>query len=216
MKWKNPSRSKHVPPSFPTGDGRVSKPNSDLRKTTERIPPTSFWELFFTFVKIGAFTIGGGYAMVPLIQRDIVDKRHWIGEEEFIEMLALAQAAPGVLAMNVAVVIGHRTLGWKGVIAASLGAILPSFLIILTIATVFTDFKENPNVEKVFKGMRPAVVALIAVPILRMIRMVRLTWKTAFIPVSAVILIYFLHLNPAWTVLMAAVGGIVYSWLRKR
>ncbi|MDD4922514.1 MAG: chromate transporter [Bacteroidales bacterium] len=173
------------------------------------------WQIFSTFLKIGAFTIGGGYAMIPLIEREVVQNRQWINQEEFVELLALAQAAPGIIAMNIAVFVGHKALGMKGVFAATIGSILPSFLIILAIATVFTDFKENPVVESIFKGIRPAVVALIAVPIIKMVRTVHLTWKTAFIPVLAVILIYFAHLNPAWTIPMAAIGGILWSWLRK-
>jgi chromate transporter len=176
----------------------------------------SVWNLFSTFLKIGSFTIGGGYVMIPLIQREVVEKRAWIGEEEFVELLAIAQAAPGVMAMNVAVFVGQKTLGWKGVIAASLGSILPSFVVILSIAMVFTDYKDNPSVERAFKGMRPAVVALIAAPLIQMARSVGMTWKTAFIPVLAVVLIYFFHINPAWTVLMAAMGGIIFTWFRKR
>ena len=176
---------------------------------------TNIWQIFLTFFKIGGFTIGGGYAMVPLIEREVVQNRKWINQEEFVELLALAQAAPGILAMNIAVFVGYRTRGMKGVFAATLGSVLPSFVIILAIATVFTDFKQNLVVESVFKGIRPAVVALIAVPIIRMVRTVHLTWKTAFIPAGAVALVYFAHLNPVWTILMAVVGGILWSWLRK-
>lgn len=175
----------------------------------------TIWQFFSTFLKIGTFTIGGGYAMIPLIEREVVESRKWISREEFIELLALAQTAPGVLAMNIAVFVGYKALGMKGVFAAVIGSVLPSFCIILAIATVFTDFKENPVVESIFKGVRPAVVALIAVPIIRMVRTVRLTWKTAFIPVTAVLLIYFFHLNPVWTILMAAFGGILWTWIRK-
>ena len=142
----------------------------------------SLWQLMFVFLKIGAFTIGGGYAMVPLIEREVVHRRKWLTEEDFVELLAIAQAAPGVLAMNVAVFVGYRTRGYKGVVSAALGSILPSFVIILAIATVFTRFRENEVVEQVFKGMRPAVVALIAVPIIRLVKTIKLTWKTAIIP----------------------------------
>jgi chromate transporter len=184
--------------------------------TTPKSAQATVWQIFTTFLRIGTFTIGGGYAMIPLIERDVVDKRRWIDREEFVELLALAQAAPGVIAMNIAVFVGYKTLGRKGLYAAMLGSILPSFLIILAIATVFTGFKENPGVESVFKGMRPAVAALIAVPLIRMVRTVKLNRKTVFIPLMAVLLIYFGHINPAWTILLAAAGGIVWSWLYKR
>lgn len=172
-------------------------------------------QIFLTFLKIGAFTIGGGYAMIPLIEREVVRTRKWIGREEFVELLALAQAAPGVIAMNIAVFVGYKVRGRGGLLVAVLGAVLPSFLIILAIASVFTDFKQNEVVERIFKGIRPAVVALIAVPTIRLVRMVHLTWKTAPIPLAAVGLIYFLHLNPVWTILMAAGGGVLWSWMRK-
>lgn len=175
----------------------------------------SVWQIFSTFFKIGAFTIGGGYAMIPLIEREVVRNRKWISEDDFVELLALAQAAPGIIAMNIAVFVGYKALGMKGTFAASIGSILPSFLIILAIAAVFTDFKDNAVVENVFKGVRPAVVALIAVPIIKMVKAVHLTWKTAFIPVGAVILIYFAHMSPVWTILIAAFVGILWSWLRK-
>lgn len=175
----------------------------------------SLWQIFTTFFKMGAFTIGGGYAMIPLIEREVVDRRKWIDIDDFVELLALAQAAPGILAMNIAVFVGYKTRGMKGVISATVGSILPSFIVILSIAMVFTNFKENEVVERIFKGIRPAVVALIAVPVIRLMRIVKLTWKTAFIPIGAVLLISLAHVSPAWTVLMAALGGILWSYIKK-
>ena len=127
-----------------------------------------FWKLFWTYVKIGTFTIGGGYAMLPLIEREVVDKHHWIDGQEFLDMIALAQAAPGLIAVNSAIFIGWKIYGWRGVVATVLGAVLPSFLIILLIAMVFRDIHEYPMVEAIFKGVRPAVVALIAATVVRM------------------------------------------------
>lgn len=149
--------------------------------------------------------------MVPLIEREVVHRRKWLNEEDFVELLAIAQAAPGVLAMNVAVFVGYRTRGYKGVVSAALGSVLPSFVIILAIATVFTRFRENEVVEQVFKGMRPAVVALIAVPIIRLVKAVKLTWKTVIIPIAALVLIVVAQVSPVWTVIGAGVGGILWS-----
>ncbi|HPB35688.1 MAG TPA: chromate transporter, partial [Bacteroidales bacterium] len=109
-------------------------------------------ELFFTFLKLGAFTIGGGYAMIPLIEKELIDKKGWFDREEFLELLALAQSAPGIIAMNIAVSVGYKARGKSGMYLASLGAVLPSFLIILLIASVFTSFRDNPVVESIFKG----------------------------------------------------------------
>lgn len=119
-------------------------------------------------MKIGTFTLGGGYAMLPLIQREVVDTRHWLDEEEYLNMIALAQAAPGVIAVNSAIFIGYRLAGWRGLIGAVLGAVLPSFVIILLIAMVFRNIREIPAVEAVMRGMRPAVIALLFVAVIRM------------------------------------------------
>lgn len=142
-------------------------------------------QLFWTYLKVGTFTLGGGYAMLPLIQREVVDYRRWIDETEFLNMIALAQAAPGLIAVNSAIFIGyqvgakHVPTRWQGsrwvglyphlaVAAAVLGAVLPSFVIILAIAMVFSAYSDMPAIEAVMKGVRPAVVALIAAPQLRM------------------------------------------------
>ncbi len=129
-----------------------------------------FWKLFWTYIKIGTFTIGGGYAMLPLIEREVVDKHHWIDGQEFLNMIALAQAAPGLIAVNSAIFIGWKIYGWRGIVATVLGAVLPSFLIILLIAMVFRDIREYPMVEAIFKGVRPAVVALIVATVIRMLK----------------------------------------------
>jgi chromate transporter len=154
--------------------------------------------------------------MLPLIQREVVDNKGWIDEEEFLNMIALAQAAPGLIAVNSAIFIGWRVGGWRGVAGAVLGAVLPSFVIILAIAMIFTEWKELPAVEAVFKGLRPAVVALIAAPLVKMARAAingkgakgkTLTYNLLPLTVSlaAVILIWLLHVNPVWVILATIV-----------
>ena len=138
--------------------------------------------------------------MLPLIQQEVVDRKRWLDEEEFLNMIALAQAAPGLIAVNSAIFIGWRIGGWRGVCGAVLGAVLPSFLIILAIAMVFSDWKEQPAVEAVFKGIRPAVVALIAAPLFKMAKSAKIGWTTALIPIAAALLIWLLHINPAWLI----------------
>ena len=164
-----------------------------------------FWQLFYTYLKIGTFTLGGGYAMLPLIQREVVDRKGWIDEQEFLNMIALAQAAPGLIAVNSAIFIGWRVGGWRGVAGAVLGAVLPSFLIILAIAMVFREWKELPAVEAAFKGIRPAVVALIAAPLFKMAKAAKLGWLTALIPITAALLIWLGHVNPVWVILATIV-----------
>lgn len=138
--------------------------------------------------------------MLPLIQREVVDRRGWIDEKEFLNMIALAQAAPGLIAVNSAIFIGWRVGGWKGVAGAVLGAVLPSFLIILAIAMVFAEWKELPAVEAVFKGIRPAVVALIAAPLVKLSRSAKIGGWTLLVPIAAVLLIWLGHVNPVWVI----------------
>lgn len=170
-----------------------------------------YWQLFTTFVRIGSFTLGGGYAMIPLIQKEVVENRKWIEDKEFIDMLAMAQSAPGVIAVNTAIFIGYKIRGFKGSLVTTLGSALPSFVIILLLAMVFTNFRENPVVERIFKGIRPAVVALIAAPLYKMAKSAGVTWKNIFIPIAAVLLIWLADVSPIWIVVAAIAGGIVYG-----
>lgn len=179
-----------------------------------------FLQLFWTYLKIGTFTLGGGYAMLPLIQREVVDRKGWIDEEEFLNMIALAQAAPGLIAVNSAIFIGWRIDGWKGVAGAVLGAVLPSFLIILAIAIVFSEWKELPAVEAVFKGVRPAVVALIAAPLFKLaksalknseFRIRNIDFRAIYLLVSlaAALLIWLGGVNPAWVIFATIVITLI-------
>lgn len=151
--------------------------------------------------------------MLPLIQREVVDRKGWIDEDEFLNMIALAQAAPGLIAVNSAIFIGWRVGGWRGVCGAVLGAILPSFLIILAIAMVFQDWKEIPAVEAAFKGIRPAVVALIAAPLVKLAKSAKISWLTALIPIAAALLIWLGHVNPVWVIVATIVITICSIWL---
>ena len=175
-----------------------------------------YWQLFMIFLKIGMFTLGGGYAMIPLIEREIVMNKKWIGTKEFIDMLALAQSAPGVIAVNTAIFVGYKIKGLKGSLIASLGCILPSFVIILLVAMVFTDIRDNEIVNRIFKGIRPAIVALIAVPVWNMAKSANVTWKTAFIPIIAALLIWGLNISPVIVILAGILGGIGYGIWRNR
>ncbi|MDR2039111.1 MAG: chromate transporter [Bacteroidales bacterium] len=175
----------------------------------------SLFQIFWSFFKIGSFTLGGGYAMVPLIQREVVDRKKWLPEKEFVEMLGLAQASPGPIALNTAIFVGYKTRGMKGIVSSSLGVILPSFIIILLIAVVFVDFKNNPVVERIFKGIRPAVVALIAAPLWKMGKTAGITLKTVIIPVTATLLVWLLHVSPVYVIIASIIGGVAYGVYQK-
>ena len=150
-----------------------------------------YLQIFTSFAKIGAFTIGGGYAMIPLIQEEVVNKKRWIEEEDFMDVLAISQSAPGLLSVNISIFLGYRLRGTKGSVVATLGSVLPSFLIILMIAMFFAGYQDNPTVMKIFKGIRPVVVALIAVPMINMAKKAKLNIYTAALAVATALLVTF-------------------------
>ena len=169
-----------------------------------------YLKLFISFFKIGAFTFGGGWAMIPLIEREVVDKQNWIKREDFVDALAIAQSLPGVLAVNISILIGNKLRGLKGCLMATLGTILPSFLIILAIAIWFVQTYDNPVVERIFKGIRPAVVALIVSPVFSTAKTARINIKTVIIPIIVALSICLGVISPIWFVLLGAIGGILY------
>lgn len=173
-----------------------------------------YLEAFSIFFKIGAFTIGGGYAMVPLIENEIVTKRKWISKDDFIDLLAISQSAPGILAVNISIFIGYRLRGIRGSITTALGTVLPSFLIILSIALFFHNFKDNTTVEHIFKGIRPAVVALIAAPTFSMAKSAKINRYNIWIPVVSALLIWLLGFSPIWIIIAAGTGGYLFGKLR--
>lgn len=172
---------------------------------------TTYLQLFTIFSKVGLFTLGGGYAMVPLMEKEVVDDKHWLGREEFMDILAVAQATPGLFAMNMASHIGNKLRGVKGGIVASMGVAMPSIVIILFIAMFFHAFKGNIYIEKIFRGVRPAVVALIAAPCFKMAKSAKINRHNFWIPVLACLLIAAFGVSPIWIILAAGVGGYLYG-----
>ena len=173
----------------------------------------SLWQIFGVFAKIGAFTIGGGYAMIPLIQAEM-SRRGWIADEDLPDIVALSQSAPGVMAVNISIFAGHRLRGIKGSIVATLGSILPSFCAILAIAMFFTAFKDNPWVERAFKGIRPVVISLIAVPMVRMARSCCKTWWAWLLAVAALVRVAFLNVSPIYIIVCVLVIGFSVTYYR--
>lgn len=174
-----------------------------------------YLQLFASFLKIGAFTFGGGWAMISIIEREVVERHKWIPRDEFLDLLAVAQSMPGILAVNISVVVGDRLRGLKGSIAAAVGGILPSFTLILLIAVFLTPdtIKNNEIISRIFKGIRPAVVALIVAPVLTTARAAGITWKTVLIPVGVALLIYSglpVISSPLVFISLGAVCGYVY------
>ena len=173
-----------------------------------------YWQIFFVFAKIGAFTIGGGYAMMPLIRREVVDKKRWISKDDFVDMIAVSQTVPGILAVNIAIFTGYKLKKNAGSIVATLGSILPSFLMILAIAMFFRQFENNILVRKMFNAIRPAVVALIAVPVFTTAKTVGINIKTLIIPLASAFLIWYWGISPVYIILIAGLGGLIYGKLK--
>lgn len=173
-------------------------------------------EMFVSFFKIGAFTIGGGYAMLPLIQREVVNRKKWINEEDFLDMVVVAQSAPGPLAVNISVFTGYKMMGIPGIIFTVLGATLPSFIIIILVASVFIGIESNPIVERIFKGIRPAVVALIAVPVINLSKSAKVNRKNFLLPAAVAVLVAFLKVSPVYVILSLMVIGVAAVVIRRR
>ena len=174
-----------------------------------------YWDSFKTFFRIGLFTLGGGYAMIPLIEAEVVDKHKWLSKQEFLDVIAIAQSCPGVFAINTSIFIGYKLRKLRGAISCALGTALPSFLIILLIAMFFQQFQDNPIVAAIFRGIRPAVVALIAVPTFNMARSAKLSWLNCWIPIASALLIWALGVSPIYIILLAGIGGYLYGTLIK-
>ena len=171
-----------------------------------------YWESFKTFFKIGMFTIGGGYAMIPIIETEVVNKHHWVSKEEFLDLIAISQSCPGVFAINISIFIGYKLKKIPGAIATALGTALPSFLIILAIAIFLHQFEDNPVVAAIFRGIRPAVVALIAVPTFNLAKSANITWATCWIPIAGALAIYLIDgFSPIYLIILAGIGGWVYG-----
>ena len=171
----------------------------------------SLWKIFLVFAKIGAFTIGGGIPMIAAIKSELV-RRKWLNDEDFLEIIALAQSAPGLFAANISILTGYKLRGTKGSIVATIGSCLPPFLIILMVAMFFTAFQENEYVIRAFKGIRPVVVALIGVPMIDMIKATKMRWWSWVIVVASMILVCFLKVSPIYILICVIVTAAFISW----
>ena len=174
----------------------------------------SLWQIFLVFSKIGAFTIGGGIPMIAAIKEELV-KRKWLNDEDFLEIIALAQSAPGLFAANISILTGHRLRGTKGSIVATIGSCLPPFLIILLVAMFFTGFKDNEYVIKAFKGIRPVVVALIGVPMYDMIKATKMRWWSWLVVIASMVLVCFMKVSPIYILICVIAVAAFISWWKK-
>lgn len=168
-------------------------------------------ELFRTFFVIGAFTIGGGVAMVPIIEHEVVEKKKWICCEDFIEALTVAQSLPGPLAVNISVYIGLKIKGLKGALFCTLGAVLPSFLIILLISNFYSKIENLKIVESIFKGATPAVAAVILASVYSLGIKAKFKYQDIIMAIIIAVLVSFLKISPIILIILFGIGHIIYD-----
>ena len=173
------------------------------------------WDLFITFFKIGAFTFGGGYAMIPIIQQEVVEKKKWIDDNEFIDAIAIAQASPGPVAVNTSIYVGYRLKGLLGALVCLMGTVLPSFITILIIAIFFYQYRDNEILDKIFLGIRPAVVALILAAVYKLLQKSKFGYGKLAVSLVTILIIVFLKISPIWLVLAGGVGSVVYNKVKR-
>lgn len=170
-------------------------------------------KLFITFFKTGAFTFGGGYAMLGIIEQEIVDKHKWIDHDEFIELIAVTQSAPGSIAINAAIFLGYKIAGLPGAIVSGFANALPSFMVILLIVKYFYGFRDNVIVDKVFKGIEPAVVTLILGAAYQLFKNTKFNKIGIGVILIALFLLMFTNISPIYLILFAGLGNVIYNKL---
>lgn len=174
---------------------------------------TELLKIFFSFFKIGLFTFGGGYTMIVMMQREISEKNKWLTHKEFLDYLSLAQASPGPMAVNTAILIGYKQRGIAGGIAGFLGSVLPSFIVLLLVAIFFSEIDNNAYVEKTFKGLRPAVVAMILYSVIVFAKNTK-KWEYPIFTVIAGIIVW--GVSPIYFILGGVLSGIVYILFKSK
>ena len=174
------------------------------------------FQLFWSFFKIGPVTFGGGYAMIPLIEKEVVHKKHWVKSEDLTDVFAIAGTIPGAIAVNAATFIGHRIAGIRGAIAATLGTLLPTFIIVLVLCGLLSSFQENPYVESAFFGIRAATVALIVYAGIKIARTSLLDKSTFTLAISMVLAMLIFHWHPIFVILLGALLGVLIIKIKEK
>lgn len=173
-------------------------------------------EIFWTFFKIGPVTFGGGYAMIPLIEREVVERRGWLVSEDIADVFAVSESVPGAIAVNSSTFVGYRVAGVKGAVAAMLGVLLPTSLIVLGLCVLFLQVRDNPKIEAAFMGIRPAIVALIVFAGVK-IGHTAVIDKTTLVLVGATVgILLWVHLNPVLIILSGGIVGILLVAIRAK
>lgn len=172
-------------------------------------------ELFLIFLKVGAFTFGGGFAMLPIIQEEIVDKKGWIKEEDFINSLVVAQSSPGPIAINLSIYTGHAVAGIKGALVASLGSILPSFVIILVVVKYLYQYRNNQIVDSVFKGVTPAIAGLIVAAVYKLMKSGNMGMDKLLMGILTFVIILVFNITPIYLIIAGGLFSVIRYKINK-
>lgn len=175
-----------------------------------------FLELYFAFVKIGAFTFGGGLAMMPIMQRELIEKRGWVSEEELVDYFAIGQSTPGIIAVNVATFIGYKKLGWLGGVIGTLGVVTPSWVIIMLLAGAISSVDKYPLAQRALRGINVAVAALLTSVIVKFTKKTIKNFWNALFMLAAFILIYFFKVQSVFIILASLVTGCLLTLYRQK
>ncbi|WP_282199946.1 chromate transporter [Collibacillus ludicampi] len=170
---------------------------------------TLLWKIFVMFLKVSPITFGGGYAMIPLLEKAVTEQKHWLNREEIIDVLAVSQIVPGSVAVNAATFIGYKLAGTSGALSATLGIITPTFLIVVLLAALFLGYQQNPIIQAAFLGIRPAVVALILFAAFKMGKSAILDKTTTVLAVASLIIFWLVPVNPLVILLLGGATGIL-------
>lgn len=170
-----------------------------------------YWDSFKTFFKIGASTLSGGHALIPIIESEVVEKREWMEKNQFLDLIAICQSCPGIFAINISILIGYKLRNTRGALCTAIGAALPAFLIFLLIVLLFRNLIYVSWIAAMFNGIRPAVVALIAIPTFNMAKSAKINLVNCWIPVGSALLIWAMGVNPIYIIIAAGIGGYLYG-----
>jgi len=176
----------------------------------------TLWQVFWSFFKIGAFTFGGGYAMIPLIQKEAVEKKKWVTDDDILEVIAIAESTPGPIAINSATFVGYRAAGVLGSVCATLGVVLPSFVVILVISFALQQFQDIKQVQWAFKGIGAGVVALLIKSLWTMYKKSPKGWVAYVAMAGAFIMTAIVNVSAIFVIIGCAVFGLVTSLIMKK
>ena len=193
---------------------KKEKKQNEINETSPK--RTSLWQLFVTFFKTGLFTFGGGYAMISILEEELVSKKKWITNADMLDMLVIAESTPGVIAVNTATSVGFRVRGVLGAIIATLGVVLPSFLIITALTFFIKEFSDNVWYQAAFTGIQACVTILVINAFVKLAKQIERTWFSIVLLLASFAVAVFTDFDVIFIILIGGVLGVVYALIKER